>query len=365
MDVGCYCVSGCRTLAGAEPERVCGRARRRRRRRRRRARRHAALPGRRARPLRLRADLPRRRRSSRPSAPRARFSSPTPGTATTPVIELRRADGSVERIEAGPANSYALELADFEAAVRGDGSRCSAATTRSARPARSRRSTPRQKGTPHARSVEDVPRHLGAGRDGHPLRARRLPARARLGVDGREGPPRGRRPRRPDGRLRVPLPGGARARQPRRGPRRRSTATASTAWPAACTSTRASARAGSSSPDDADPRRGAARSRSTPATSPARSARTSSSGRGSRATTTPSRRPTRESWARLIDGVGAGRRRRCAGHGAQALPRAQELRAGDEDPHAQHRDDAARHPQAARRRGSTTSRSTWTGSTCS
>jgi predicted dehydrogenase len=37
------------------------------------------------------------------------------------VIEVRRADGSVERIEAGPANSYALELANFEAAVRGDG----------------------------------------------------------------------------------------------------------------------------------------------------------------------------------------------------------------------------------------------------
>jgi D-xylose 1-dehydrogenase (NADP+, D-xylono-1,5-lactone-forming) len=36
-----------------------------------------------------------------------------------PVIELRR-DGAVERIEAGPASSYALELADFEAAVRGE-----------------------------------------------------------------------------------------------------------------------------------------------------------------------------------------------------------------------------------------------------
>ena len=32
---------------------------------------------------------------------------------------MRRGDGSVERIETGPANSYALELADFEAAVRG------------------------------------------------------------------------------------------------------------------------------------------------------------------------------------------------------------------------------------------------------
>jgi D-xylose 1-dehydrogenase (NADP+, D-xylono-1,5-lactone-forming) len=35
------------------------------------------------------------------------------------VIEVRR-EGSVERIETGPANSYALELADFEAAVRGE-----------------------------------------------------------------------------------------------------------------------------------------------------------------------------------------------------------------------------------------------------
>jgi predicted dehydrogenase len=35
------------------------------------------------------------------------------------VIELRR-DGSTEAIETGPANSYALELANFEAAVRGE-----------------------------------------------------------------------------------------------------------------------------------------------------------------------------------------------------------------------------------------------------
>ena len=36
------------------------------------------------------------------------------------VIEVRRPDHEVERVEAGPANSYALELADFEAAVRGE-----------------------------------------------------------------------------------------------------------------------------------------------------------------------------------------------------------------------------------------------------
>ena len=45
---------------------------------------------------------------------------PTPGTATTRSSSCARADGSVERIDAGPANSYALELADFEAAVRGE-----------------------------------------------------------------------------------------------------------------------------------------------------------------------------------------------------------------------------------------------------
>ena len=53
-------------------------------------------------------------------------------------------------------------------------------------------------------------------------------------------------------------------------------------------------------------------------------------------------------------------RRRARRHG---VPRAQELRAGDEDPHAQHRHDAARDPHPARPRDLRTSRSTWTGST--
>jgi predicted dehydrogenase len=35
------------------------------------------------------------------------------------VIEVRR-NGSVERIETGPANPYALQLADVEAAARGE-----------------------------------------------------------------------------------------------------------------------------------------------------------------------------------------------------------------------------------------------------
>ena len=50
------------------------------------------------------------------------FALADPWHGNDAVIELRRADGSVERIDAGPANSYALELADFEAAVRGESS---------------------------------------------------------------------------------------------------------------------------------------------------------------------------------------------------------------------------------------------------
>jgi predicted dehydrogenase len=33
---------------------------------------------------------------------------------------VRRPDRSIERVELGPANTYALELQNFEAAVRGD-----------------------------------------------------------------------------------------------------------------------------------------------------------------------------------------------------------------------------------------------------
>ena len=57
--------------------------------------------------------------TSRRSARRARCSSPTRGTARSPVIELRREDG-VERIEIDAANPYALELVDFARAVRGE-----------------------------------------------------------------------------------------------------------------------------------------------------------------------------------------------------------------------------------------------------
>jgi D-xylose 1-dehydrogenase (NADP+, D-xylono-1,5-lactone-forming) len=119
MDVGCYCVSGCRTLAGAEPERAWA----------------ELVPGGHGVDVALAATL------RFPGDVLAHFDCGVsypggsllaavgtegffvfadPWHGNDAVIELRRADGSVERVEAGPANSYALELADFEAAVRGE-----------------------------------------------------------------------------------------------------------------------------------------------------------------------------------------------------------------------------------------------------
>jgi D-xylose 1-dehydrogenase (NADP+, D-xylono-1,5-lactone-forming) len=122
MDVGCYCVSGCRTLAGAEPERAW-----------------AELiwshpPGQGvdvalAATLRFPGDVLAHFDCglSYPggsllaaAGTEGSFALADPWHGNDAVIELRRADGSVERIDAGPANSYALELADFEAAVRGE-----------------------------------------------------------------------------------------------------------------------------------------------------------------------------------------------------------------------------------------------------
>jgi predicted dehydrogenase len=119
MDVGSYCVSGCRTLAGAEPERAWA----------------ELVPGGRgvdvslAATLRFPGDVLAHFDCglSYPggsllaaSGTEGSFALADPWHGKDAVIELHRADGSVERIDAGPANSYALELADFEAAVRGD-----------------------------------------------------------------------------------------------------------------------------------------------------------------------------------------------------------------------------------------------------
>jgi predicted dehydrogenase len=120
MDVGCYCISGCRTLAGAEPERgyletleggdgvdvAAG-----------------AL-------LRFPGDVfahfdcglayPGGAYLSAVGTDGVVFLG-DPWHAKDPVIELRREGAETERIEAGRGeNSYALELADFAAAAAGE-----------------------------------------------------------------------------------------------------------------------------------------------------------------------------------------------------------------------------------------------------
>ncbi len=127
MDVGSYCVSGCRMLVGAEPERVWAEL----------IWSHPPTPHRPghgvdvalAATLRFPGDVLAHFDCglSYPggsllaaAGTEGSFAFADPWHGNDAVIELRRADGSVERIEAGPANSYALELADFEAAVRGE-----------------------------------------------------------------------------------------------------------------------------------------------------------------------------------------------------------------------------------------------------
>jgi D-xylose 1-dehydrogenase (NADP+, D-xylono-1,5-lactone-forming) len=127
MDVGSYCVSGCRTLAGAEPERAWADL-------------IWSRPPTPHRPghgvdvglaatLRFPGDVLAHFDCglSYPggsllaaSGTEGSFALADPWHGNDAVIELQRPDGTVERIDAGPANSYALELADFEAAVRGE-----------------------------------------------------------------------------------------------------------------------------------------------------------------------------------------------------------------------------------------------------
>jgi predicted dehydrogenase len=119
MDVGCYCVSGCRALAGAEPERVSaeqaigGRGV------------DVALVG----ALRFPDDVLATIDCGLSYAAHHELEAigdegalflDDPWHGREAVIEVRRPDGAVERLEIGPANSYALELQDFEAAVRGE-----------------------------------------------------------------------------------------------------------------------------------------------------------------------------------------------------------------------------------------------------
>ena len=251
--------------------------------------------------------------------------------------------------------------------------RCSAGRTRSRRRARSRRSTPRRsRARPwrcdpfRSKGTDDVKTSLGIWALGAMVTRfvpGRLPARARARDHGGEGAPRGRRPRRPDRRLRVPLPA---ASSPRTTSTRCATALDGHGIYTIASGLHLDPRFGKGglvSPDDAIRAEALADHAARPPTSPASVGAHFIVWPGIEGYNYPFQTPVRARAGRwLIDGIGEAAER-CAEHGDQALPRAQELRARDEDPHGQHRDDAARHPHAARARGSTTSRSTWTGST--
>jgi D-xylose 1-dehydrogenase (NADP+, D-xylono-1,5-lactone-forming) len=119
MDVGCYCVSGCRTLAAAEPELasadyVPGG--------------HGGVDVSLVATLRFPGDVLAHfdcgltytgGGALEAVGTEGSFVLTDPWHGNDAIIELRRGGGSVERVDTGPANSYALELADFEAAVTG------------------------------------------------------------------------------------------------------------------------------------------------------------------------------------------------------------------------------------------------------
>ena len=118
MDVGCYCVSGSRLLAG-EPELVFGAGARRR---------LPAPTGSSPRRCATRAACSRPSTAARRSTDRDELEAvgsegslflDDPWHARTPVIEIRRDDG-VERIETEPADSYRLELENLSDAIRGE-----------------------------------------------------------------------------------------------------------------------------------------------------------------------------------------------------------------------------------------------------
>jgi xylose dehydrogenase (NAD/NADP) len=119
MDVGCYCISGCRAVAGTGPERVYG---------------EQVLGGDGvdvafAATLRFPGDVLATFDCGMSYAARDELEAvgdegslflDDPWHGREAVIEVRRPDRSTERVEVGRANSYALELRNFEAAVRGE-----------------------------------------------------------------------------------------------------------------------------------------------------------------------------------------------------------------------------------------------------
>src|SRR5215208_2591523 len=198
-----------------------------------------------------------------------------------------------------------------------------------------------------ANSHENESRHLGPRADGHPLRPRRLPAAVARRADPRESAARRRRARRTDRRLRVPLPRGAEPREPRRRPRRARRARDLLHCVGAAR--RPALREGRSDVarrfrplrgGAAVPRGGRSRRRGRRADdhlARRRGLQLSVPGAVRRGVVAPARRHR-----------AGGRAPRAAR--AAPLPRAQELRAGDEDPHVERRHDAVRDLEAARTR---------------
>ena len=119
MDVGCYCVSGARTLAGAEPERVYA---------------EQVLGGggvdvRLIATLRFPGDVLAAIDCGLSYAAHDELEAigedgsvflDDPWHGRAPVVELRRPGAATERIEVPWASSYALEMENLEAAARGE-----------------------------------------------------------------------------------------------------------------------------------------------------------------------------------------------------------------------------------------------------
>jgi predicted dehydrogenase len=119
MDLGCYCVSGLRTLAGAEPERVNA---------------EQVIGGEGVdvalvATLRFPGDVLgmfdcglsyAEGDELQAIGDEGTLTMYDPWHGRESAIEVRARDGAVQRIDIEPTNSYALELADFEAAVRGE-----------------------------------------------------------------------------------------------------------------------------------------------------------------------------------------------------------------------------------------------------
>ena len=185
---------------------------------------------------------------------------------------------------------------------------------------------------------EDESGHLGVREHGDAVQRRWLQARAFRHFDRREGPDGGRRPGRADRRLRVPLPAGALAREPRRGARR-ARRTRHLLHRERAAPGRALRQGRPLLTRRRDPRGGAAAD--------------AGGDRPGRLDRSPHDHLARDRGVQLpvpdaLCGVVVALRRwrrsggeLCARAGRDDLPRAQELRAGDEDPDAQHRDDAA------------------------